>query len=71
MSQFFASGGQSVGDSASTSVLPVNIQDGLVGSPCSPRDFLSKKKKKKNMNPLVLSTLASFRNGFSKSYLDM
>ena len=27
MSQFFASGGQSVGVSASTSVLPVNIQD--------------------------------------------
>ena len=27
MSQFFASGGQSVGVSASTSVLPMNIQD--------------------------------------------
>ena len=27
MSQFFASGGQSIGASASTSVLPVNIQD--------------------------------------------
>ena len=27
MSQFFASGGQSIGVSASTSVLPVNIQD--------------------------------------------
>ena len=34
MSQLFASGGQSIGVSASTSVL----QDGLVGSPCSPRD---------------------------------
>ena len=35
MSQFFASGGQSIGVSASTSVLPVNIQDwfplGLAG----------------------------------------
>ena len=35
MSQFFASGGQSIGVSASTSVLPVNIQDwfplGLTG----------------------------------------
>ena len=35
MSQFFASGGQSIGDSASTSVLPMNIQDwfplGLIG----------------------------------------
>ena len=43
MSQFFASGGQNIGVSASTSLLPMNIQDwfpldGLVGSPCSPRD---------------------------------
>ena len=42
MSQFFASGGQSIGDSASASVRPMNIQDRfplrLVGSPCSPRD---------------------------------
>ena len=42
MSQFFASGGQSIGASASASVLLMNIQtdfieDGLVGSPCSPR----------------------------------
>jgi len=42
MSQFFTSGDQSIGVSASASVLPVNIQDylsdELVGSPCSPRD---------------------------------
>ena len=47
MSQFFASGSQSTGVSASASVLPMNIQDwfslgltslGLIGSPCSPRD---------------------------------
>ncbi|XDA82880.1 hypothetical protein R6Z07M_012731 [Ovis aries] len=38
MSQLFKSGGQSIGVLASTSVLPVNIQDGLVGSPCCPRD---------------------------------
>ena len=43
MSQFFTSGGQSVGVSASTSVLTMNIQDwfplGCTGwSPCSPRD---------------------------------
>ena len=41
MSQFFTSGGQSIGVSASTSVLPMNTQDCsplLVGSPCSPRD---------------------------------
>jgi len=33
MSQLFASGGQSIGVSASTSALPMNTQ-----SPCSPRD---------------------------------
>ena len=43
MSQFFTSGGQSIGVSASTSVLPMNIQDwfplGWIGwIPWSPRD---------------------------------
>ena len=43
MSQFFSSGGQRIGASASASVLPMNIQDwfplgGLVWFPCSPRD---------------------------------
>ena len=43
MSQLFAWGGQSIGVSALASVLPMNTQDwslkdGLVGSPCSPRD---------------------------------
>ena len=43
ISQLFPSGGQSIGVSASTSVLPMNTQDWaplgrLVGSPCSPRD---------------------------------
>ena len=50
MSQLFASGGQSIGVSASTSVLPMNTQDWfplgwtgwmdgwMDGSPCSPRD---------------------------------
>ena len=43
VSQFFTSGGQSIGISASASVLPMNTQDwsllgGMVGSPCSPRD---------------------------------
>ena len=43
MSQLFTSGGQSIRASASASVLPMNTQywsplDGLVGSPCSPRD---------------------------------
>ena len=43
MSQLFTSGGQSIGVSASASVLQWIfrtdfLQDGLVGSPCSPRD---------------------------------
>ena len=43
MSQLFASGGQRIGVSASTPVLPMNAQDwfplgGLLGSPCSLRD---------------------------------
>ena len=42
LSQFFTSGGQSIGASASASVLPVNIQGwfplGLVWFPCCPRD---------------------------------
>ena len=43
MSQFFASGGQSIEASASASVLPMNIQDWFplgwtIWSPCSPRD---------------------------------
>ena len=43
MSQLFALGGQSIGVSASTSVLQWTprtglLQDGLVGSPCSPGD---------------------------------
>ena len=44
MSQLFTSGGQNIGASASTSVLPMTTQDwsplgGLVRSPCSPRDW--------------------------------
>ena len=43
MSQFFTSCGQSIGVAALVSVLPVTfridfLQDGLVGSPCSPRN---------------------------------
>ena len=47
MSQFFTSGGQSIGVSASASVLPMKIEDRiwfplgwLVWSPCSPRDYV-------------------------------
>ena len=45
MSHFFKSGAQSIGVSASASVLSINIQDWfplrLTGSPCSPRDSQS------------------------------
>ena len=67
MSQLFASGGQSTGVSASTSVLPMNtlrtdlLYDGLVGSPCSPRDSQesSPTPQFKSINSLVLSFLYS------------
>ena len=64
MSQLFTSGGQRIGISASTSVLPMNIQDyflqnGLVGSPCSPRDSQesSPTPQFKSISSLVLSFL--------------
>ena len=66
MSQFFTSGGQSIGVSALTSVLPVNTRtdllwDGLVGSPCSPRDSQesSPTPQFKSINSLALSFLYS------------
>ena len=37
-SQFFASGGESTGVSASATPRTYLLQDGLAGSPCSPRD---------------------------------
>ena len=55
---------QSIGASPSASVLPVNIrtdflQDGLVGSPCSPRDFREPypTPQFKSINSSVLSFL--------------
>ena len=66
MSQFFPSGGQSIGVSALASVLPMNIQnwfplDGLVGSPCSPRDSQESSPTPhfKSINSSVLSFLYS------------
>ena len=64
MSQLFAWGGQSIGVSASTSVLPMNTQDwspldGLVRSPWSPRDSQESSPAPlfKSINSLVLSLL--------------
>ena len=66
MSQFFPSGGQSIGVTALASVLPMNIQnwfplDGLVGSPCSPRDSQESSPTPhfKSINSSVLSFLYS------------
>ena len=64
VSQFFTSGGQTIGVSASASVFPMNIQDwfplGLtVGSPCSPRDSQESSpiSQFKSISSLVLSFL--------------
>ena len=80
MSQFFASGGQSTEVSASASVLPMNIQgwfplDGLVGSPCSPRDSQesSPTPQFKCINSSVLSflyTITSIRDYWKKHSFD-
>ena len=66
ISQFFASGGQSIGVSASASVLPMNIQDWFslelfVGSLCSPRDSQESSPipQFKSINSLALSFLYS------------
>ena len=66
MGQLSASGGQSIGVSTSTSVLPMNTQnwsllDGLVGSPCSPRDSQesSPTPQFKSISSSVLSFLYS------------
>ena len=64
MSQLFSWGGQSIGVSASTSVLLMNtrtdlLQNGLVGSPCSPRDSQesSPTSQFKSINSSALSFL--------------
>ena len=63
MCQFFAAGDQSIGVSASASVLPMNIQDwfplgSLVGLPCHPRDSQesSPTPQFKSINSSVLSS---------------
>ena len=66
MSQLFTWGGQSTGVSASASFLPKNtrtdlLQNGLVGSPCSPRDSQesSPTPQFKSINSSALSFLHS------------
>ena len=64
ISQLFISCGQSIGASASASVLPMNnrvdfLEDGLLWSPCSPRDSQESTPtpRFKSMNSSVLSLL--------------
>ena len=65
MCQYFTSGGQSIGVSVSTSSLPIFrtdfLEDGLVGSSCSPRDSQksSPTPQFKSINSLALSFLYS------------
>ena len=75
MSLFFASGGQSIGVSVSVSVLPMNIQiwfpyDGLVGSPCCPRDSQESSAipQFKSINSLALSFLYSLTFTTTRDY---
>ena len=62
MTQFFASGGQSIGASPSASVLPMKTQNWfplLVWHPCSPRDPQESSVTPwfKSINPVALSFL--------------
>ena len=82
MSQLFTTGGQSIGVSASTSVLLMNTQDwsplsGQVGSPCSPRDSQesSPTPKFKSINSAAFSypyssTLTSIHDHWENHSLD-
>ena len=79
MSQLFISGGQSIGVSASTSVLPMNTQDwSLLGwtSPWSPRDSQeSSTTQFKSINSSAFSflyspTLTSIHDYWKKHSLD-
>ena len=74
MSQLFALGGQSIGISASTSVLPMNTQE---WSPCSSRDSQesSPTSQFKSISSLMLSflyspTLTSIRDHWKNHSLD-
>ena len=70
MGQFFTSGGQGIGVSASAPVLPMNIQDWFplvlrVWSPCSPKDSqesFSTPPKHQFFSPQLSLWLKTFKN---------
>ena len=64
MSQFSTSGGQSIGVSASASVLPMNIQD---WSPCSPMD--SQESSPTPQFKSINSSLLNFLYGPTLTYI--
>ena len=72
MSQLFASGDRSIGVSASTSVLPMLrtdlLYDGLVGSPCSPRDS-QESSPTRQFKASILRRSASFLVQLSHPYM--
>ena len=78
MSQFFASGGQSIEVSASASVLPMNVQGpisfriDLVGSPCSLTDSQesSPTPQFKSINSSLLSFLTSIHDCWKNHSFD-
>ena len=67
MSQFFATGGQSIGTSASASVLPMNIQDGL--DLLVVQGTLKRLFQHHNSKASILRHSAFFRVQFSHSYM--
>ena len=67
MSQFFQSGGQSIGTSASASVLPMNIQDWF---PLGLTDLISLQSRGLAQQPRCFqSSCSSFFNQFSRSVM--
>ena len=73
MSQFFASGGQSIGVSASASFLPMNIQDwfplGLIGLISKQSKGLSRVFQHHNLKASILQCSAFFMVQLSHPYM--
>ena len=74
VSQFFASGGQSIGVSASLSVPQINTQDWfpwglIIWSPCSPRDSLKSLLQHQSSRASILWCSAFFIVQISHPYM--